>query len=427
MTTAAMPTGRREPVRGWFPVPNSLIENQGLLTRPELALSLIVLRRAGQGNEKIPVSDGNWEAWTGLSPRAKEYAEAGLRKKGTLEIVGRGKSARYGFSRDGWENHVRHAERTKPRTEGRRAVDPKPGSLIHPKCREQGCAVLRTEHGESGLTDLYSTNIAQLVAQCGITVLKSAHTSEVGLAGDSSTPGPTFSLESTKVAQPVAQTADLAEQVWSKALAVLRAVFPLIGIGFLVRLVAVVRTAFADVTDQQLAQAIQIAWAQKRTTQKSEGLFLLTVPEALATLRRQRPMAPGGPPGLHEGARRMLERCMVALAERGTFYSDQVAEIRKLLDTIPAAADEDIGTAAAASLERISGEMDRIAELIWARAVPSLDENQLRELQRRSMADLRLCGIFSNQDPGFVVEKRKLDKRHTFELLAIPGLDLFYA
>ncbi len=76
--SAPAPAPPRRVTAGYFKCPNSLAENQGLLTPAEKAFALIVFRREGAW----PVSDKHWHEWTGLEPRIKLNAIAGLRKKG---------------------------------------------------------------------------------------------------------------------------------------------------------------------------------------------------------------------------------------------------------------------------------------------------------------------------------------------------------
>ena len=51
------------------------------------------------------VPDETWQRWTGLSPRAKEYAIAGLKEKG-LDIDGRGDTMKLRFERSAWQKFV---------------------------------------------------------------------------------------------------------------------------------------------------------------------------------------------------------------------------------------------------------------------------------------------------------------------------------
>jgi hypothetical protein len=404
----------RMPTKGFSQVPNSLIENQALLTRPELSLSLIVVRRGGVDDTTVPVSDDNWIAWTGMSPRAKEYAEAGLRKKGTLQVVGRGKAARYSFTRTGWNHFVSHSERTKPHTEGRRIEPACAGRMVHQNCSDS-CAMLRA--AQNGLKQLFVPPIAQPVAQS---------TGDDGPSTSSSTVDiqtwPTNRVNpsvSSLVAQPVAQTSDPAEKIWAKALGVLQAIFPLVGVAFLVRLVAVCRAVFAQVTDEQLARAISVAWSHKRAVQKTEGLFLMTVPEALARIVHEKPPSSAGPPGLREGAVRMLiygAEAMAKLGERFSVHAAACNEFRKSLKP------EDDLAVIEETLQRLEGQ-------ILQTAADALTAEQRAAVQSEVDSEMGRLGFSAaRHSPDQIGDLRaSLIRRRTFDILSIPRLSLFYA
>jgi len=229
----------------------------------------------------------------------KEYAVKGLLEKG-FRVDGRGEKARFSFHREQWEQFVRSSQRSKPHTIGRPiGVTPKPGSKIHPACADSGCAMMaRDRAAENGLTLLPATQLAQPVAQTGDDSGAGAGRgkgSSIGLSALSASP----------VAQPVAQT-DGIEQAWPATLAKLREFFPLVGPVFLARLVSTACAAFRGVTDGELGAAVQVAWNHKRKTQKAEGLFLVTVPDAIAALRRAPKPLPA--PDLAEGGGRLLGR-----------------------------------------------------------------------------------------------------------------------
>jgi len=422
----------RMPTKGFSQVPNSLIENQALLTRPELSLSLIVVRRGGVDETTVPVSDDNWIAWTGLSPRAKEYAEAGLRKKGTLEVVGRGKGARYSFKRNGWNHFVSHSERTKPHTEGRKLEPAGAGRSVHQACAD-GCAMLRA--AQMGLKQLFVPSDAQPVAQtfghdepstnCDQSGPDSSTVSVVDLV-QSWPPKRIKPSDSSPVAQPVAQSSDPAEQIWSKALGVLRAIFPLVGVAFLVRLVAVCRAVFAQVTDEQLARAIGVAWSHKRPVQKTEGLFLLTVPEALARIVHERPPDAAGPPGIREGAVRMLESCADALSAHGEAFRGQIKACDDLKRSLrPGEKAEWRGT----DLMELDEAIERIEAEVFRTAASVLSAEQSATVQSETESEMvRLGFTAARQSPDQLGDLRaKLIRQRTLSILAIPRLSLLYA
>lgn len=325
MSAAASAAPRRGPTQGYAQIPNSLIENQAAFTHAELALTLIVLRRGGVGENAVTVSDRNWQGWTGLSPRLKEYAVVGLKKK-CLGVAGRGQGSRFSFQSDIWEQFVRSNDRAKPRTAGRKsAVTARPGSKVHPDCWSRGCALLAQEAanggsdqtGAGGLKLVPATPIAQPVAQ---TMVASGGCSAAAAPGSKQTKP----VLATPIAQPVARLAD----IWVKTLAVLQACFPMVGTAFLARLLAVVQAMFAGVTDSELADAVALAWDRKRTRQLSEGLFLVTVPDALGLLRRRPAPVSRSAPSAGSGG--PLARLAAALEARGQPFANHAALARSL-------------------------------------------------------------------------------------------------
>jgi hypothetical protein len=390
MSTAAVAVKARSLTRGYSEIPNSLIENQSAFTHAELALALIVLRRGGAGDTTVTVSDRNWQGWTGLSARQKEYAIAGLKQK-CLNVAGRGETARYSFRPDTWENFVRTADRSKPRTAGRKPVSPKPGAKVHPDCRERGCALLAQEAAAGG------TPVAQPVAR-------------------SQSSKPINLLPASRIAQPVAQAVDAAEQVWTKTLAAIRSVFPIVGVAFLLRLLGVVRAKFAAVTDAQLAEAVAAAYHEKRLSQKSEGLFLLTVPEALAAILNQ--PAPAPAPDISVGIERLLIRCVESLRARGAPFEGQAAALVDLARRV---------TAGGADLFEVEREMEWIeAEII------DIAAGLLSPAERDAVAACTEAAVSPYRDGGrrgVLMSKLQLENlteriraRETLTVLAIPRL-----
>lgn len=285
MSAAASPS-LKNVTKGWTPIPVSLIENQAALAPGELRLALVVLRR---GDDR-PISDTHWTKWTGLSPRLKEYAIKGLREKG-LVVEGRGDEAKFSWDGHAWSRYVHTlppvGEPTKARTAGR-SVDPKPGAKVHAECRDKGCAMLRAECASGGLSLITPTGIAKPVAQSSTVGTPSPLvTSSAASSSTATSTTQLTSISSTPIAQPVAQSAYWnLSAVWAQTLAALQAVFPLIDVSFLVRLLSIVQVLFKDVTDSELAKAVNRAYSETGSRMKSEGLFLKTVPEALAASRR---------------------------------------------------------------------------------------------------------------------------------------------
>jgi len=372
--------------RGYAEIPNSLIENQALLTRAELALALIVLRR---GNR--PVSDANWQAWTGLKPRMKEAAAAGLRAK-CLKIDGRGDSAQYAFDFQTWESFVKTSDRAeKPRTVGR-AVDPKPGAKIHQACRDNGCQML-CDASQKCETPAFATPNAQRVAQ-------------IDKAPSFATPSPksTVKSESPSIATPNAQRVarNVAESDFPLTMASVREAYPLVGVDFLGRLVERVSGPHGVVTDAELCKAVGMAWAANHRKQKSEGLFLLTVPEALAVLRSsgsKQKTAAWQAEGAHVFAERraLLDGMQSRLSELGAPFADvsrrvrefgsQVAEDWSASEFADGVEDLEseiakVGAAALADSERVSLDMQIMADLHQYRA--RMSAPQFAELKAQS-------------------------------------------
>ena len=102
--------------QGFTTIPNSVVENQLLMTPAELRLVLIVCRRG-----ENTVSDQHWSNWTGLSPRIKANAIKGLKDKG-LTVRGHGNTAKYYFEQDRWNTWLR----SRPRREKARVFKNSP-------------------------------------------------------------------------------------------------------------------------------------------------------------------------------------------------------------------------------------------------------------------------------------------------------------
>jgi hypothetical protein len=375
---------------GYAVIPNSLIENQVNLTRAELALALIVLRRGG-ASDPITVSDRNWESWTGLSARNKEYAITGLKAKG-LEVDGRGDKARFRWQRNTWEHYVRHAERSKPRTAGRavQSVPAAPGARVHPACRDTGCAMLNCA---PAATRENSGNALSLVP-------------------------------ATSIAQPVAQVVAAA---WVQTLEAVRSFFPLVNVAFLVRLVAMVRALFLDVDDTELAKAVHYAYTQKIGFQKSEGLFLFTVPEAIAALRKLPPKAETPPAQDRYGRApiaKMIRHVSGALAGAGPVFLKHARELSHLAATI-----EGGGKTLSDSLEM--GALDALEQDLEARqaaiseiAVDSLVPADFQQISESVETQLAPYGKMSADQRARL--RRQFTEHETLKLLAIPRLGLLY-
>lgn len=273
---------------GYFEAPSALPPNLKLLTHAELCLVLLACKHKGQA-----ISDDLWEECTGLNPRMKQHAVKGLDSRGCLHVEGRGNTAKLQFDREAWRHYAAHAERSKPRTHGRRAVDPKPKQQVDPECRERGCGLLRSR-GETGLSSDAATcdtkPVSNYPAGSGVPIMMAAATSSPSVLPLStllSSPRQKQSspVAATQITKPVSQLPADPETLWAASLAVLRDVFPIVGLAFLALLVAKCCSLFSIVTDSELAGAIRVAWNLKRGWQECEGLFLFTVPDALRAIR----------------------------------------------------------------------------------------------------------------------------------------------
>lgn len=374
---------------GYAVIPNSLIENQVNLTRAELALALIVLRRGG-ASDPITVSDRNWESWTGLSPRNKEYAISGLKAKG-LEVKGRGDQARFTWARNTWEHYVKHTERSKPRTAGRavQSVPAKAGARVHPSCRDTGCAML------------------------------SCNPPAPGPAGLSLVPA-------TAIAQPVAQVVAAA---WSQTLEAVRQFFPLVGVAFLVRLVAMVRALFLDIQDQELAAAVKYAYFQKSSFQKSEGLFLFTVPEAIAALRKLPPKAET-PPAQERYGRpaivAMIRGVAAALGARGAPFELHTKQLAQLAGQIEGAGWRGAALLEMDQLDELERDLEARQAAITETAIdtlPAPETVKISESVEKQLASTSYARMSADQRARL---RRQYTEAETLQALAIPRLGLLY-
>lgn len=410
--------------RGYCETPNALVVNLGLLTHAELCLALVSCRR---GADK-PIPDELWSEWTGLHPRMKYNAVKGLTKRGCLTVNGKANSARFTFDRDAWTHYVGHAERSKPRTAGRRAVDPKPAQQVDPECRDRGCGLLRMRCGETGLTpepatlDMKPVSYISVLAPVmgsvgdgqgteGTRALSAAASTGLGYPQRSdSTP-----VASAQVVKPVS---NLDESLWVQTLAMLRSVFPLVGFLFLSRLLATVCAMFAGVTDAELSGAVRLAWTWNRARQKHEGLFLLTVPEALRYLRDGGDPRAGGssvsrdpvsPPFSIDDVRAFIARNGTALRSAGY---DWIAETLENLN-VPVLYQD-----LAAFEEHLTA-----IEATMVNAVR--DEHGVDSIRDELERDLKPYRAKMNGDQLRMLEKQFVERR-LLELAKLPRLSLFY-
>lgn len=297
---------------GFARFPRSVITNIWAFTPAEIALLLMV----ENNTTRRSISDRHWVEWTGLAPRSKEVAVKGLRDKG-LTVEGRGDKAHYFFEAKKWEAYVRTVDRAAIQTKPSKAVSPRPGAKIHEQCRDRGCAMMFDElptevPTDSGLSLLPATQNAQ----------KTAQTTPSGCSLRPKTLPPSNSgltqVTATQNAQKTARSVGSLGQVWPLSLERLQGLFITADEVFLTKLLDVVRSSFRGVTDGELVVAINSAWLAKKSIQKGEGLFLRTVPAALAVKRRE--PAPLAAPGLFEQANGAMGRLSGNLRARGGEY-----------------------------------------------------------------------------------------------------------
>lgn len=228
----------RSATQGFAQIPNSIVENQALLTPAELALVLIVCRR-GQNT----VSDQHWQSWTGKDPKMKNHAIRGLREKG-LRQIGRGERAKFLFDRNTWDTWVRSRPRhERAKTLGRsKSVTPRAGQMIHAECRERGCQKL-----------------------CEATP------AVISITSSPASPNwkPVSNIAPSSPSPPGSLTLQTIQR-W----------FPHADGEFEVKLrAAVEQKVKVQYSDAELAQAVKLAY---KRDQEREGLFLHTVPARLA-------------------------------------------------------------------------------------------------------------------------------------------------
>jgi hypothetical protein len=405
----------------YFTVPNSFIENSALLTDAEIRLALVMLRRPNQ-----TISDHNWGAWTGLSARLKEYAIRGLKEKGVIDMRGRGERALYQFQPDEWIKYARHADRTiRPKTAGaRKSVEPKAGARIHPECRERGCQLLRQTTGETGLSGLDATQIAQPVAQTenldSIGRRCSGAVTDSAAAAAETRPEQLITLIAPLIAQPVARSAEAIEKTWEKTLAAIHQCgFAWVWVAFLLKLVAAVRALWPQATDDQVAAAVAIAFAAKRGRQYSEALFLCTVPEAMHVVMK-RPKAAGdraAPPGAADDMRAALKRAASEYRARGAPCEAWAPKCDELVERLNALAPDDV-----ANLEKVYLAMEGIREgVAKSCAARSLSLDERREIQTTYEPQLKSYAARMN-DAQLETLRNKLFLRGVESRLQLPEL-----
>lgn len=119
----------------------------------------MILVKKGAHRNEIDVSSRNWQEWTGLDPKSRDLAIRGLTKKGFF-VSGRGDKAKFRFDLRAWEAFYRTTEKkSRPHVQQKR-TPAKPGQMIHPECREQGCFLAR----QTEQNNLISIDVARPTA-----------------------------------------------------------------------------------------------------------------------------------------------------------------------------------------------------------------------------------------------------------------------
>jgi hypothetical protein len=264
-------------------VPTSLVEHLWLLTPAETALCLVVLRRGSRNGAFVPVtiSESNWAKWTGLSGRQRDYAIAGLRDKG-LTMQGRGDKALFSFDLNAFKSFAASAvpAKAQARTKGRAKGVPVPaGTIVHEDCRKNGCQMLCGSEEQSctplvrmpprSVPTLVAVPVADIARSVGGESRAEFERDRMGQSGDTA----------TLVSAPRGKRVDYG-LLFPDTLALLRSVWPLVGSDFMARLVGncLLSVEREQLTDDVLSRAVKFAHEARSHNQKSEGLFLVTVP-----------------------------------------------------------------------------------------------------------------------------------------------------
>lgn len=277
-------------------VPTSVVEHLWLLTPAETALTLMVLRRGSRAGSFVPVSisDENWQKWTGLSPRQREYAIAGLRQKG-LSMEGRGDRAKFTFDVSAFQAFAKSAApaEVEVRTKGRaKGVTVPAGTIVHEDCKRNGCQML------CGTPEQSCTPSA--VVSLPVIVPASPKSPERGetVAGGN---GYYVDLKPRHdlVSQPRRKNGKSREAETDLALmdrfsATVQTFHRLGFVGVGGSFVRALLDRCGNVDDAILASAVERAYELKRGRQQGEGLFLLTVPPLVKAVPAKQAAAQDG-------------------------------------------------------------------------------------------------------------------------------------
>jgi hypothetical protein len=408
------------PTRGYAQIPNSIIENLALLTHAESCLVMVILR-FGAGK---PVSDAHWTKWTGLTPRSKERAIAGLTRDDRPAIIiveGKGEKARFSFNPNAWAHHVRTADRSeRAHTHGRkRGVAAPVGMKVHEGCRDTGCSRLQEEECE--LRKNFATPVSRIVS------IESGRTQEQPILTNGSEDGETMNRQVIGTHDEIPPTPARgsatrvsrnsgAAAAMPKSLSVLSSLFPLAGENFLAQLVMVCSQLHGPVGDDELSEAIKVAYACRRGVQKTEGLFLLTVPEALGFVRKH-PKQSDEPMVARKSVWRFTEGALEASLTlyKGSRLDAMCTDIESALAWVRSFTESTIDYC---ELESLLQNLDR---LVMAAALDALD-NRERAIVEKECASDTLVKEFRGSREQLADMKNLMMRRAALAYLKLPRL-----
>jgi hypothetical protein len=202
-----------------------------------------------------------------------------------------------------------------------------------------------------------------------------------------------------------------------------RKFFPLVNVAFLVRLVAMVRALFLDIQDQELAAAVNYAYFQKAGFQKSEGLFLFTVPEAIAALRKLPPKAET-PPAQDRYGRApivaMIRHVGGALRAGGPVFQKHARALDHLAGKIEGGADR----LEMDALDALEMDLEARQAAITETAIDTLAAAQAVKISESVERQLAPYSRMSADQRSNL--RRQFTEAETLQALAIPRLGLLY-
>lgn len=251
---------------------NLIVENQGVFTDAEFRLATIIVKSGGH-REGVIVSDRTWKSWTRRSGRCLEIALRGLKEKG-ISVEGKGDRARFRFNPAAFETFIRKTQPEKPRVQQKRKpILAKPGMEIHPDC-QSGCQRLCDQDKKCAVVAIDSAS------KVSGTVSEPEQVGSQLRQGETGADPRTDPLPSRK-AQPSGRAGSRSAQEpnWRLTLETMRSHFLTAGESFLDDLL---KKLPADVSDSELAQVLRITL---KPHQKSEMLWMKTVPDALKNIR----------------------------------------------------------------------------------------------------------------------------------------------